>query len=152
MSLQNLLQQDSQAARIAVGKAENETDKCLAQQKSALLSTLYAEVAMKGKNACNGPATDEQAIAIVKKFVEGAKTVAQAFASRGEPAKEASALQEVAWLEQYLPKTLSEAETQEAINKLKAQGISGVGPLMGALRKEYGALLDNALASKLAKG
>ncbi len=155
MTLQETLQKDSLAARLSIKNAEDEKTRQQAQNKSKLLSTLLAEITLKGKDTCNGPATDEQAVKIVKKFIDGAQTLATAFAARGEADREAEALQEMEWLKPYLsmgPQVLSEAETRKAIDDLIAQGVVGIGPLMAALRKEYGARLDSALASKLAKG
>jgi hypothetical protein len=54
-------------------------------------------------------------------------------------------------LEDYLPAALSPAEVLAAINAQIAAGIAQIGPLMKALRDQFGARLDNKIASDLVK-
>jgi uncharacterized protein len=54
-------------------------------------------------------------------------------------------------LEGYLPAALSSDEVKAAIASQLAAGISQIGPLMKALRDQFGARLDGKLASDLVK-
>jgi hypothetical protein len=54
-------------------------------------------------------------------------------------------------LEDYLPSALSPAEVLAAINAQIAAGTAQIGPLMKALRDQFGARLDNKIASDLVK-
>ena len=58
------------------------TDKVL----SDLLTTLYSEAAMVGKTKRNGESTDEEVLAVVKKFKEGVIQVIQNAAKLGDQA------------------------------------------------------------------
>jgi uncharacterized protein len=54
-------------------------------------------------------------------------------------------------LDEYLPAALSTAEVQAAIAAQIAAGASQIGPVMKALRDQFGARLDGRMASELAK-
>jgi uncharacterized protein len=54
-------------------------------------------------------------------------------------------------LDEYLPAALSAAEVQGAIAVQIAAGASQIGPIMKALRDQFGARLDGKMASELAK-
>jgi uncharacterized protein YqeY len=54
-------------------------------------------------------------------------------------------------LEDYLPAALSPAEVQAAIAANIAVGVTQIGPLMKALRDQFGAGLDGKIASDLVK-
>ncbi|WP_379546907.1 GatB/YqeY domain-containing protein [Qipengyuania sp. DSG2-2] len=62
---------------------------------------------------------------------------------------------ELAVIEEFLPKTLDEAETKAAIADAKANtgadSIKDMGKVMGELKAKHGASLDMSLASKLVK-
>jgi uncharacterized protein YqeY len=54
-------------------------------------------------------------------------------------------------LDEYLPAALNAAEVQAAIAAQIAAGVSQLGPIMKALRDQFGARLDGRMASELAK-
>jgi hypothetical protein len=54
-------------------------------------------------------------------------------------------------LDEYLPAALSADEVQAAIAAQVAAGVSQLGPIMKALRDQFGARLDGRMASELAK-
>jgi uncharacterized protein YqeY len=54
-------------------------------------------------------------------------------------------------LEGYLPAALAPEEVQAAITTQVAAGVTQIGPLMKALRDQFGARLDGKLASDLVK-
>ncbi|HLW71907.1 MAG TPA: GatB/YqeY domain-containing protein [Candidatus Binataceae bacterium] len=54
-------------------------------------------------------------------------------------------------LEDYLPAALSPVEVQAAIAAHIAAGVTQIGPLMKALRDQFGAGLDGKIASDLVK-
>jgi len=54
-------------------------------------------------------------------------------------------------LEDYLPAALSPAEVQAEIAAHIAAGVTQIGPLMKALRDQFGAALDGKIASDLVK-
>lgn len=54
-------------------------------------------------------------------------------------------------LEAYLPAALAPEEVQAAIAAQLGAGVTAIGPLMKALRDQFGARLDGKLASDLVK-
>ena len=62
---------------------------------------------------------------------------------------------ELAVIEEFLPRTMDEAETKAAIAEAKAatgaESIKDMGKVMGELKAKHGASLDMGLASKLVK-
>ena len=62
---------------------------------------------------------------------------------------------ELSVIEEFLPRTLDEAETKAAIEEAKAdtgaQSIKDMGKVMGELKAKHGASLDMTLASRLVK-
>jgi uncharacterized protein len=54
-------------------------------------------------------------------------------------------------LEGYLPAALGSDEIKAAISAQIAAGVSQIGPIMKALRDQFGARLDGKLASELVK-
>ena len=60
-------------------------------------------------------------------------------------------LAEAQILEGYLPVALGPDEIKAAINAQIAAGVSQIGPIMKALREQFGARLDGKMASELVK-
>ncbi len=62
---------------------------------------------------------------------------------------------EIAIIERFLPKQLSDAETEaavkEAIAAVGAQGVKDMGRVMAALKERYAGQIDNAKAGQAAK-
>jgi uncharacterized protein YqeY len=62
---------------------------------------------------------------------------------------------ELAVIEEFLPKTMDEAQTRAAIEEAKAstgaQSVKDMGKVMGELKAKHGALLDMGLTSALVK-
>lgn len=128
--------------------------------KAALLTTLIGEASMPGKNDGNRESTDEEVVATVKKFVKNTNELLKALHGEGglaptNVAASATASMELAILESYLPKQLTEAELTHIIASLKNEftiaDAKGMGKIMGALKERFGGTYDGALASKLVK-
>ncbi len=62
---------------------------------------------------------------------------------------------EIAIIERFLPKQLSETETEAAIKEIiastGAQGVKDMGRVMAAVKERYAGQIDNAKAGQLAK-
>ena len=122
--------------------------------KSSLFTTLYSEASMKGKNDGNRDSTDEEVIAVIKKFLNGVNETLEAlkFSSDGR-VKVAVLEKEI--LESLLPKQLSEDELRIAISALIAgleeRNPKAMGKIMAGLKAQFAGLYDGAVASKLIK-
>ena len=120
--------------------------------KSALLTTLYSEAAMVGKNNGNNETTDAEVIAVVKKFIKGNDEVIQ---NVTDQARHEIALHEKALLLAYLPKQLSDDELRvivgALVETLTDRSIKQTGKIVAELKAKYSGQYDGAAASKIIK-
>jgi len=117
------------------------------------LTTLIGEAEAVGKNDGNREVTDNEVVAMVKKFIKNIDDVLAVV----NPDTEAyqTYQNEKALLSTFLPKQLSEDELRTAMQGLiAAHGIAGpkgMGVLMKELKAAHEGTYDGSLASKLAK-
>lgn len=122
---------------------------------SALLTTLYSEAQMVGKNK-GQETTDDEVIAVVRKFLKGVNETLEALRgsiNRQDDARCTTALREKEILESYLPQSPDRASMVAALQEVLASDSKApnIGLLMGVLTKKFGAALNKAEASALAK-
>lgn len=119
----------------------------------SLLVTLYSEASMVGKNKRNGDTTDEEAIAMVRKFAANTEETLRLLTERGQPAVAQS--RELEILGTYLPQQLTEAELNKAIADIVAlqpeKSSKVMGRVMSELKTRHGATYDGKRASELVK-
>lgn len=115
---------------------------------ASLLVTLVSEAAMVGKNAGNRESTDDEVQAVIRKFL---KNNQEATGVIRDTARLATLQEESRILESYLPTMASEAEVRaaiaDAVAGLESKSPKSMGQVMAALKKRFGANLDNAKAS-----
>ncbi len=121
--------------------------------KATLLTTLFSEVQMKGKNAGH-ETTDDEATQVIQKFLKGVNETISYLEKGGGDNTEAlaTANAEKEILEAYLPKMATEDEIKAEVAALKAAGAANIGAIMKGLKDKFGSTLDGKLASQLAKG
>jgi len=119
-----------------------------------LLTTLLSEAAMVGKNDGNRESTDEEVIAIVKKFIKGSEELMNAVKDP-ECIPYQTAREEIKILSQYLPVQMTEEEIREAVQlciaTLDELSPQLMGKIMGWLKEKYEGRYDGKLASKIVK-
>jgi uncharacterized protein len=97
------------------------------------------------------PANDDEIIQILKRE-RARRDEAIEFARKGLRQDLVDQNQnEAKILDSYLPAVLSPDEVQAAISAQLAAGVIQIGPIMKALRDQFGARLDGRLASELVK-
>lgn len=122
-------------------------------EAAASLTTLLGEAEAVGKNAGNRAPTDQEVVAVVKKFIKNIDETLGVV----QPDTDAYAQfqREKILLSQFLPKQLSEDELRvvmaELVTKHNIQGPKGMGVLMKELKAGHDGTYDGSLASKLAK-
>lgn len=131
MSLMNKIKELQIAARKA-GSAD-----------ASLLTTLLGEAAMVGKNA-NRETTDQEALAVVKKFVKNIDETITALTCRNQDA--AKFLAERGVLEQFLPTYLTEEELTAIAKKH-----TSMPEFMKYLKENHSGCYDGKLAAGVAK-
>jgi uncharacterized protein YqeY len=117
-----------------------------------LLSTLYAETLMIGKNDGDRDTTEEESVAKIKAFIkninETLKTIPEGNEKRAEYENEKTIL------EKYLPTQISVEELTkiiEGIAENHEKSMKSMGKVMGELKGKYAGQFDGKLASVLVK-
>jgi hypothetical protein len=117
-----------------------------------LLTTLYSEALMVGKNKGDRLPTDEEVISTVQKFLKNAMET-KGLLERADSATLAlfTIDSEITVLTRYLPAPLSDDELTSAIKIIIDDGNANVGAIMKALKEQYAGRYDGKKASELAK-
>ncbi|MGL5637110.1 MAG: GatB/YqeY domain-containing protein, partial [Bacteroidales bacterium] len=102
----------------------------------------------------NGELTDETATRILQKMVKQRKDAAEIFHTQNRQDLADSELAEVAIIEQYLPKQMSEAELEAALKEIIAQAnatsAKEMGKVMGIASKQLaGKAEGKAISAKV---
>lgn len=110
---------------------------------------------LKGAEIDSGtPSTDAEVEAVLAKAVKTRRESIEQFDQGGRADLADNERAQVAVLERYLPKQLSEDEARaavaEVIAELGAGSKADLGSVMKALRAKHGSALDGKLASRLA--
>lgn len=123
---------------------------------TALLTTLYSEAAMVGKNATpSHESTDAEVTAVIRKFLKNTREYMDIMGDRreGDVVDRLHAEEQI--LEQFLPQQMTELELEKCIATfMHANGLSGpkaLGLVMKMLKEQHGGQYDGQLASAVAK-
>lgn len=111
--------------------------------KGPLLTTLLGDLQTLAKNAGKEEPTEAEAVAVIKKFIKNALETLKV-------AESDHVKQELAILESFLPKQLSEDELRALITNFADEGLD-IGDAMKRLKTQFAGMYDGALASKLMK-
>jgi uncharacterized protein YqeY len=99
--------------------------------------------------------SDEQILEVLQKMVRQRKESIEMYAKGGRQDLVDRESHEIEVVEGFLPKPLSEAESQEAvagvIGELGASSIKEMGQVMGELKRRYAGRMDFSKASTLVK-
>jgi uncharacterized protein len=117
---------------------------------TGLLTALVGEAAMIGKNNGNRETTDEEVLRIVKKFRDNAVEL-MGHVDSGTDA-ETKAQAEIARLEAYMPKQMSEDDLRKVLLAFKATNPAAkIGDIMAYLKTNFAGTYDARVASQIAK-
>lgn len=111
--------------------------------EASLYTTLLGEAAMVGKNA-GRDTTDDEVVAVVKKFIKNVDETIKALTDRNQDAQQF--ISERAILEQFLPAQLSDSALREI-----AGGFDSMPAFMKHLKENFAGQYDGKLASTVAK-
>ena len=120
-----------------------------------LLVTLYSEASMVGKNKRNGPSTDEEVVAVVKKFLNNSAEFISLMESRGMSAEIQH--QESAILNLYIPQQMDREALQKAVEDvilssgIKTPDPKSMGVVMAKLKELFNGQYDGKMASEVVK-
>ncbi|MCK5600484.1 GatB/YqeY domain-containing protein [Candidatus Pacearchaeota archaeon] len=117
-----------------------------------ILTTLYAEAAMQGKNSGNRESTDDEVTATITKFVKNAKEL---LSHIGDAETRDKIISEIAVYETYLPLQLSVKELTSIITNImevkEGDVIPNIGIVMKHLSANYSGTYDGKLASEIVR-
>jgi uncharacterized protein YqeY len=128
-------------------KSDSLTARKARDVSATFLVTLASEIDNVAKSKGRpGQATDDECIAVIKKFQKGSNEILKLDVNN------ASALMESEILAKYLPKQLTEDEIRNTIAFYRdSQSIKTVGEYLKNMKQDFAGQYDGALAAKLAK-
>ena len=115
------------------------------------------KVFLEAKTApgANDTLTDDAALKIIQKLVKQGKDSAEIYASQNRADLADAELAQVAVIEEYLPKQLSEDELRERLKAIiaetGAQGPKDMGKVMGTASKQLAGLAEGRTISSIVK-
>jgi uncharacterized protein YqeY len=131
--------------RIQAMKDKNEVAK-------AFLSVMMGEVEKEAKSVLTEP-TDAMVVAVAKKMAKNIQDNINVYTKGGVDHSREDL--EMSLVSPFLPKTLSEPQTREAVKaifeKNPVKWGESTGPLMGIIKKELGNTVDMKLVSQIVK-
>lgn len=121
----------------------------------ALRAVKSAFLLAKTESGAKEELTEDQELKIIQKQVKQRKDSAAIFLQQGREDLAKPELDEVAVLEQFLPKALSEEEIEvivkEEISNLGATGMQDMGKVMGVVSKRLAGQADGKTISTIVK-
>ena len=147
MSLKDTITNDLKAAFLGGNRFVSDTLKGL---KSAIL---YQEITIGKREA---GLNDAEIEALVQKEIKKRKEAADIYHSAGREELANKELDEIAVIEKYLPKQLSEAEIEELVRQVMTKlnldnNIKNQGIIIGNIKKQAGSAVNGALVAQVVK-
>jgi uncharacterized protein YqeY len=146
MNLKEQIMNDIKAAMKA-----GETDK-LTVLRGVNSSLKNAEIAKQMKAGASATLTDEEMLAVVTGEAKKRRDSIAAFTNAARPELAAGEQAELVILQAYLPKQLSSAEVEQAVDRImSSSGLKEFGPLMKAVMAELKGRADGQMITDLIK-
>ena len=140
-------------------QVSNDIKEAMKARDKVRLETLrnIKKVFLEAKTApgANDTLEDAAALKLLAKLAKQGKESAATFTAQGRKDLAASELAQVAVIEEYLPKPLSEAEIEAAVKEIiartGAQGMKDMGRVMGVASKQMAGRADGGAISAVVK-
>lgn len=146
-----MIRDDIKAATITAMKAKE-------KERTAALRQISAKIKDRDiAERTNEDTIDDDALvtSVLQKMAKQRRESIEMYEKGGREELAAAEAAELAVIEEFLPKMMSEDETKAAIEAIKvetgASSMKDMGQVMGALKAKHGAVLDGKLASGLVK-
>ncbi|WCR11729.1 GatB/YqeY domain-containing protein [Paracoccus stylophorae] len=139
------------------------TKEAMKARDSTRLSTLRLigaavkdrEIALRGGDGEGGEMTEADLVAIMSRMVKQRQESAKAYEEGGRLELAAQEEQEIAIIQEFLPRQLSEAESAAAIDAaigdLGATGVRDMGRVMAELRSRHAGQMDLGVVGPMVK-
>lgn len=137
----------------------NDIKEAMKAKDKVALDTLrnIKKVLLEAKTAlgANDTVSDETAIKLIQKLAKQGKESAELYSSQNRPELAAEELAQVAVMEKYLPKQMSEEEIATALKEIIAQtgaaGPQDMGKVMGVATKQLAGKAEGRVISTIVK-
>ena len=137
----------------------NDIKEAMKAKDKVALDTLrnIKKVLLEAKTApgANDTVSDDTAIKLIQKLVKQGKESAELYNSQNRPELAAEELAQVAVMEKYLPKQMSEEEVASALKEIIAQtgaaGPQDMGKVMGVATKQLAGKAEGRMISAIVK-
>lgn len=137
----------------------NDIKEAMKAKDKVALDTLrnIKKVLLEAKTApgANDTVNDETAIKLIQKLAKQGKESAELYSSQNRPELAAEELAQVAVMEKYLPKQMSEEEIAAALREIIAQtgaaGPQDMGKVMGVATKQLAGKAEGRVISTIVK-
>lgn len=137
----------------------NDIKEAMKAKDKVTLDTLrnIKKVLLEAKTApgANDTVSDETAIKLIQKLVKQGKESAELYSSQNRPELAAEELAQVAVMEKYLPKQMSEEEVTVVLKEIIAQtgaaGPQDMGKVMGVATKQLAGKAEGKVISTIVK-
>ncbi len=112
------------------------------------------DIQARGSGKDDAP-TEADLQALLMKMIKQRRESAEMYEKGGRPDLAAKEREEIAIIEEFLPRQLTDEEiaraVEEAIAEVEAESLKDIGKVMGALKGRYAGQMDMAKASRMVK-
>ncbi|MCI1779037.1 MAG: GatB/YqeY domain-containing protein [Bacteroidales bacterium] len=144
MSLEEQIQQDIKAAMIAKNKVKLES-----------LRAVKAEILLAKTSDGSSSIEDSAVMKLIQKLVKQRQESAEIYKQNNRAELAENELAQASYMEEYLPKQLSEAEIEaelkKIINETGAKAMSDMGNVMGRATKQLAGKADGKTISSIVR-
>ncbi len=116
---------------------------------------IAVQMETSGKPGARGGLDDAEVLQVLQKMIKQRRESAETYLKGGRPELAAQEQAEIAIIEEYLPRQMSEGDTRTAVEaiakELGAASVKDMGRTMAELKKRYAGQMDFAKASAIAK-
>ena len=121
---------------------------------ATLLTTLYSEASMIGKNLGNRQSTDAEVLQVIEKFIKNANEIQTILLKNNK--NTSNIVSEILVLSKYLPQKMSREELENVVRDIieALKDINSevqMGKVMSVLKNSYGGTYDGKIASEIVK-
>ena len=147
-----MIRDDIKAATITAMKAKD-------KQRTAALRQIAAKIKDRDIELRTGSSEtpdDEIVVAVLQKMAKQRRESIDMYVEGNREELAEAEREELAVIEEFLPRMMSEDETKAAIADVKAsvdaKGVKDIGKIMAELKRRHGSEMDMSRASALVKG
>ncbi len=121
-----------------------------------LVNSTIKNADIEARGAGKGPLADADLLGVFQKMIKQRQESKEMYEKGGRPELAQQEAEEIAIIQAYLPKQMSDAEISAAIDAAIAEtgaaGVKDMGKVIGALKGKYAGQMDFGKASGLVKG